>query len=104
MAADLANTPVSGLRVQACGDAHLANFGGFATPERGLIFDVNDLDETLPAPWEWDVKRLTASVVLAGRHITAQTERVGTRRNRRGALLPGTYGGVRLHEVAGGLV
>ena len=70
MAADLANTPVSGLRVQACGDAHLANFGGFATPERGLIFDVNDLDETLPAPWEWDVKRLTASVVLAGRHIT----------------------------------
>ena len=69
MAADLANTPVSGLRVQACGDAHLANFGGFATPERGLIFDVNDFDETLPAPWEWDVKRLTASVVLAGRHM-----------------------------------
>jgi uncharacterized protein (DUF2252 family) len=69
MAADLARTPVSGLRVQACGDAHLANFGGFATPERGLIFDVNDLDETLPAPWEWDVKRLTASVILAGRHI-----------------------------------
>jgi uncharacterized protein (DUF2252 family) len=69
MAADLANTPNSGLRVQACGDAHLSNFGGFATPERGLIFDVNDLDETLPAPWEWDVKRLTASVVLAGRHI-----------------------------------
>jgi uncharacterized protein (DUF2252 family) len=69
MAADLSHTPNSGLRVQACGDAHLANFGGFATPERGLIFDVNDLDETLPAPWEWDVKRLAASVVLAGRHI-----------------------------------
>jgi len=69
MAADLAHTPASGLRVQACGDAHLANFGGFATPERELIFDVNDLDETLPAPWEWDVKRLTASVVLAGRHL-----------------------------------
>ena len=69
MAADLAHTPNSGLRVQACGDAHLSNFGGFATPERGLIFDVNDLDETLPAPWEWDLKRLTASVVLAGRHI-----------------------------------
>ena len=69
MAADLARTPASGLRVQACGDAHLSNFGGFATPERELIFDVNDLDETLPAPWEWDVKRLTASVVLAGRHI-----------------------------------
>lgn len=69
MAADLAHTPVSGLRVQACGDAHLSNFGAFATPERNLIFDVNDLDETLPAPWEWDVKRLAASVVLAGRHI-----------------------------------
>ena len=69
MAADLAHTPSSGLRVQACGDAHLSNFGAFATPERGVIFDINDLDETLPAPWEWDVKRLTASVVLAGRHI-----------------------------------
>ena len=69
MAADLAHTPNSGLKVQACGDAHLSNFGGFATPERGLIFDVNDLDETLPAPWEWDLKRLAASVVLAGRHI-----------------------------------
>lgn len=68
MAADLAQTPVSGLRVQACGDAHLSNFGGFATPERDVIFDVNDLDETLPAPWEWDLKRLTTSVVLAGRH------------------------------------
>lgn len=69
MAADLAHTPRSGLRVQACGDAHISNFGGFATPERDLIFDVNDLDETLPAPWEWDLKRLTASVVLAGRYI-----------------------------------
>ena len=68
MAADLARTPVSSLRVQACGDAHLSNFGGFATPERDVIFDVNDLDETLPAPWEWDLKRLCASVVLAGRH------------------------------------
>ena len=75
MAADLAHTPVSGLRVQACGDAHLSNFGAFATPERGVIFDINDLDETLPAPWEWDLKRLTASVVLAGRHIQLkQTE------------------------------
>lgn len=69
MAADLAHTPSSGLRVQACGDAHLSNFGAFATPERGVIFDLNDLDETLPAPWEWDLKRLAASVVLAGRHI-----------------------------------
>jgi len=67
MAADLAHTPASGLQVQACGDAHLCNFGGFATPERRVIFDINDLDETLPAPWEWDVKRLAASVVVACR-------------------------------------
>jgi uncharacterized protein (DUF2252 family) len=67
MAADLAHTPVSGIHVQVCGDAHLMNFGGFATPERRLIFDVNDLDETLPAPWEWDVRRLVASFVLAAR-------------------------------------
>lgn len=69
MAADLATTPVSGIRVQACGDAHLSNFGGFATPERRIIFDINDFDETLPAPWEWDLKRLAASVVVAGRDI-----------------------------------
>ena len=69
MAADLAGTPHSGLRVQACGDAHLMNFGGFATPERQVIFDINDLDETLPAPWEWDLKRLVASIVIAARHL-----------------------------------
>jgi uncharacterized protein (DUF2252 family) len=69
MAADLARTPATGLRVQACGDAHLLNFGGFATPERNFIFDINDFDETLPAPWEWDLKRLAASVVIAGRHL-----------------------------------
>lgn len=69
MAADLAGTPVSGLRVQACGDAHLMNFGGFATPERNIVFDVNDLDETLPAPFEWDLKRLAASVVIAAQHL-----------------------------------
>jgi uncharacterized protein (DUF2252 family) len=67
MAADLAGMPVTGIHVQACGDAHLLNFGGFATPERRLLFDINDLDETLPAPWEWDVKRLVASFVLAVR-------------------------------------
>jgi uncharacterized protein (DUF2252 family) len=67
MAVDLANTPTSGLRVQACGDCHLLNFGSYATPERRVIFDINDLDETLPAPWEWDVKRLAASFVLACR-------------------------------------
>jgi uncharacterized protein (DUF2252 family) len=68
MAADLAHTPTTGLRVQACGDCHLLNFGVFATPERRLIFDINDFDETLPAPWEWDVKRLTTSFVIAARH------------------------------------
>lgn len=67
MAADLVTTPSSGIRVQACGDCHLLNFGAFATPERRVIFDINDLDETLPAPWEWDVKRLAASFVLACR-------------------------------------
>lgn len=69
MAADLANTPSSGPRVQACGDAHLMNFGGFATPERQVIFDINDLDETLPAPWEWDLKRLAASVAIAAHYL-----------------------------------
>ncbi|MEJ8824148.1 DUF2252 domain-containing protein [Variovorax humicola] len=68
MADDLANTPVTGMRVQACGDCHLMNFGAFATPERRMIFDVNDMDETLPAPWEWDVKRLAASFVVASRN------------------------------------
>jgi len=67
MAADLASTPTSGIRVQCCGDAHLCNFGGFATPERRVIFSINDLDETLPAPWEWDLKRLGASFVVACR-------------------------------------
>jgi uncharacterized protein (DUF2252 family) len=67
MAADLAATPASGVRVQACGDAHLSNFGGFATPERQVIFSINDLDETLHAPWEWDIKRLAASFVVACR-------------------------------------
>jgi Uncharacterized protein conserved in bacteria (DUF2252) len=67
MAADLAHTPDSGLPVQACGDAHLSNFGGFASPERELLFDLNDFDETLPGPWEWDVKRLMASLAVAGR-------------------------------------
>jgi uncharacterized protein (DUF2252 family) len=67
MAADLASSPTTGLRVQACGDAHISNFGLFASPERALVFDINDFDETLPGPWEWDVKRLAASIVIAGR-------------------------------------
>jgi uncharacterized protein (DUF2252 family) len=67
MAADLAGTPVSGQRTQTCGDAHLSNFGLFASAERTLVFDINDFDETLPGPWEWDVKRLVASFAIAGR-------------------------------------
>src|SRR5262252_1420849 len=66
MASDLAGTPISGLAVQACGDAHLSNFGIFGSPERRLVFDVNDFDETLPGPWEWDIKRLAASLEVAG--------------------------------------
>ena len=75
MAADLACTPASGLRVQLCGDAHLSTFGAFASPERNLVFDVNDFDETLPGPFEWDVKRLAASLAVAGRDngFTAKT-------------------------------
>ena len=68
MASDLSHTPSTGLNVQACGDCHLVNFGGFATAERKIIFDINDFDETSIAPWEWDVKRLTASFVMAGRN------------------------------------
>ena len=67
MAADLSSTPRSGITVQACGDAHLSNFGVFGSPERELLFDINDFDETLPGPWEWDVKRLAASLAVAGR-------------------------------------
>jgi uncharacterized protein (DUF2252 family) len=68
MAYDLSSTPTTGIRLQCCGDAHLCNFGGFATPERRIIFSINDLDETLPAPWEWDVKRLAASFVVGCRN------------------------------------
>jgi uncharacterized protein (DUF2252 family) len=90
MASDLSHTPHSGLTVQACGDAHLSNFGGFASPERELIFDLNDFDETLPGPWEWDVKRLMASVAVAGR------ARGFKRAERRDLLL----GGVRRYRQA----
>jgi len=68
MAADLDSTPTSGLHAQVCGDAHLSNFGVFGSPERRLMFDVNDFDETLPGPWEWDLKRLSASLEIAGRN------------------------------------
>ena len=76
MASDLSRTPDSGLRVQLCGDAHLSNFGMFGSPERELVFDINDFDETAPGPWEWDVKRLAASFAIAGREIGfSDTER-----------------------------
>ncbi|MEZ5075863.1 MAG: DUF2252 domain-containing protein [Solirubrobacterales bacterium] len=80
MAADLDRTPTSGLRVQACGDAHLSNFGAFASPDRRLVFDLNDFDETLPGAWEWDVKRLAASFAIAGREN-------GFKRKERGSAL-----------------
>jgi len=79
MAADLKDTPVAGLDAQLCGDAHLSNFGMFASPERALLFDVNDFDETLPGPFEYDVKRMAASFVIAGRNngfSTADTRAV----------------------------
>jgi len=82
MAADLACTPATGIHVQSCGDCHLMNFGGFATPERRIAFDINDFDETLPAPWEWDLKRLAASFVIAGQDngfSKAETRDVATR-------------------------
>jgi len=69
MAADLALTPRAGITVQLCGDAHLSNFGVFASPERKMMFDINDFDETLPGPWEWDVKRLAASFEICGREL-----------------------------------
>ena len=69
MAADLATAPDTGLTVQLCGDAHLSNFGGFASPERDMLFDINDFDETAPGPFEWDLKRLAASLEVSGRAL-----------------------------------
>jgi len=89
MAADLASTPATGIRVQASGDCHVENFGGFGTPDRELVFDLNDFDETLPAPWEWDVKRLAASIVLAtrqagiGRHDCSDAARTSVESYRK---------------------
>jgi uncharacterized protein (DUF2252 family) len=102
MAADLATTPTSGIRVQACGDAHLMNFGGFATPERNVIFDINDLDETLPAPFEWDLKRLAASVVIAAQHLElphSDTARVATDLVREYRERMHDYAGMRALDV-----
>jgi uncharacterized protein (DUF2252 family) len=83
MASDLPHTPVSGITVQLCGDAHLSNFGLFGTPERQMIFDINDFDETLPGPWEWDIKRLAASFEIMGR------DRGFSRADRRGIVMAG---------------
>ena len=86
MAADLAPSPTTGITVQLCGDAHLSNFGMFASPERRLVFDVNDFDETFPGPWEWDVKRLVASLVVAGRqngYDDKQVHKIAVRAVRR---------------------
>jgi uncharacterized protein (DUF2252 family) len=83
MAADLAATPVSGITVQLCGDAHLSNFGLFGTPERQMLFDINDFDETLPGPWEWDVKRMAVSFEVLGR------DRGFTRDERRAVVMAG---------------
>src|SRR3977135_3740696 len=80
MAHDLATTPRSSLNVQCCGDAHLSNFGLFASPERRLVFDLNDFDETLPGPWEWDVKRLAVSMLIAAinnGYSVKEQERIG---------------------------
>jgi uncharacterized protein (DUF2252 family) len=96
MANDLANSPDSGVRVQLCGDAHLSNFGVFGTPERALIFDINDFDETLPGPWEWDIKRLAASFEVMGRH------RGYSRTDRRAIVMAGVraYRDGMLHAAA----
>ncbi len=95
MAADLASTPATGIRVQACGDCHLVNFGLFATPERNLVFDLNDFDETIPAPWEWDLKRLAASIVVAGRDFA-----IPDKRSREAVIACARSYRDRLHEFA----
>ena len=95
MAMDLAKTPESGLRVQACGDAHLSNFGVFAAPDRRLVMDVNDFDETLPGPWEWDVKRLAASFEIAGRDRDFTPKETRAAVLTHGPLLPRGDAGVR---------
>ena len=96
MASDLATTPVSGLTVQVCGDAHLSNFGVFGSAERNLVFDVNDFDETLPGPWEWDVKRLAASMEVAARSN-------GFSEKQRRKIVAGTVAGYRqaMRDFAG---
>jgi len=104
MAADLAATPSTGLRVQACGDAHLCNFGIYATPERRVVFDINDLDETLPAPWEWDLKRPGCKFCAC---LPQQRVPPGRRPRRRAFMRPlvsREHGGIQPYAVAGRVV
>ena len=104
MASDLARSPSSGLEVQLCGDAHLSNFGTYAAPDRRLVFSLNDFDETLPGPFEWDVKRLVASFAVAGRDRgfdTAQREHVNLAVGR---VVPAVDPRARRDEEDGGLV
>ena len=104
MATDLSRTPNSGIRTQLCGDAHLSNFGAFGSPERTLVFDVNDFDETAPGPWEWDVKRLAASFEIAGRDNGFSTEGAGSGRAGHGPLVPRGDGRLRRDAQPRGLV
>ncbi|MHC4957687.1 MAG: DUF2252 domain-containing protein [Planctomycetota bacterium] len=107
MACDLATTPVSGLQTQLCGDAHLSNFGNYASPERRLVFDLNDFDETLPGPWEWDLKRLAASLYIAGRHngLGRKESRRLARTSARGyRKAMATLAGMRLTDIWHSLV
>ena len=95
MAADLAGAARTGLDVQLCGDAHLSNFGGFAAPDRRLVFSINDFDETLPGPFEWDVKRLVASFAVAGRDRGFDATAAPVDQSGRGAFVPGGDQGLR---------
>ena len=104
MATDLATTPMAGLVVQLCGDAHLSNFGGFASPERQLLFGLNDFDETLPGPFEYDLKRMAASFTIAARNNRLHTRRRASGDGRVGQGLPVGDGRVRRDAHTGHLV
>ena len=104
MAADLTDTPAAGLDTQLCGDAHLSNFGAFASPERTLLFDLNDFDETLPGPFEYDVKRMAASFTIAGRNNGFSAADTQAATLRVGDGLPGGDGRVRADADDGHLV
>ena len=104
MATDLKDTPTAGLDVQLCGDAHLSNFGVFASPERTLLFDLNDFDETLPGPFEYDVKRMAASFMIAGRNNGFSTADARAATRRIGDRVSGGHGRLRRHAHARHLV